>query len=96
MELKCHSIFNLRAISAADASLRMLGERWESRPPTSKTASQARAGRASSLEQEVMVERSSTSSTSTSSSITCLSFCISLGTRVSRASAPAWFKTHVS
>ncbi len=78
---------------AAAASLRMFGERWESLRPNSETPSEARAGRVSSLEQEVRVERSSTctssSSSSSSSSTSSLSFSISLGTRVRRASAPA-------
>lgn len=79
---------DLSAIMAAAASLRTLGEGWDSLRPSSKMPSAARAGTGSSLEQEQRVERSSTC-TSSSSSFSSWSFTISLGTRLRRARAPA-------
>lgn len=83
---------DLSAIRAAAASLRMLGEVCVSVWPRTRMPSEARAGRGSSLEQEVRVERSSSCSSSCFSCRTFSNwhnFSISLWTRESRASAPA-------
>lgn len=77
---------------AAAASRRTSWEEWRSFCLTKETASRARAGRASRVEQKLRVERRRTCTSSSSSSS---SFVNSLGTSARRALAPAGHRTHV-